>query len=154
MSVVSIKLEPLFLYLAIREEKQSSVALQLYENSTFYKKEKLTVAMLISIPPDATNLETESQYMILTKERKSSASAIVILYKEDKNSLNILVPGLSPLSLNFGTLHSPVDKKLLRYPMERRSITMFISNIGIAEAENRTNLVIGIASSWTSVYDP
>ncbi|KAG5525521.1 hypothetical protein RHGRI_031983 [Rhododendron griersonianum] len=46
-----------------------------------YKKEKLTVAMLTNIPPDATNLETESQYMILTKEKKSSASAIVILYK-------------------------------------------------------------------------
>lgn len=41
--------------------------------------------MLANIPPDATNLarlvETESQYMILTKEKKSSASAIVILYK-------------------------------------------------------------------------
>lgn len=37
--------------------------------------------MLTNIRPDATNLETESQYMILTKEKKSSASAIVILCK-------------------------------------------------------------------------
>ncbi|KAF7126978.1 hypothetical protein RHSIM_Rhsim11G0100400 [Rhododendron simsii] len=37
--------------------------------------------MLTNIRPDATNLETEYQYMILTKEKKSSASAIVILCK-------------------------------------------------------------------------
>ncbi|KAE9446669.1 hypothetical protein C3L33_21402, partial [Rhododendron williamsianum] len=52
---------------------------------------RMSVAMLANIPPDATNLarlvETESQYMILTKEKKSSASAIVILYKVENTEM-------------------------------------------------------------------